>query len=46
MQKLQQPTLTTCVEGLKQNLRQTIKARHHTSLEEAIKDSIEEEKLL
>ena len=39
-------TLTTFVDGLEPNLRQTIKVRHHASLEEAINDSLEEEKLL
>lgn len=39
-------TLTTFVEGLEPNLKQTIKARHHASLEEAINDSLEEEILL
>jgi hypothetical protein len=39
-------TLTTFVKGLEQNLRKTIKARHHASLEETINDRLEEEKLL
>lgn len=43
---IKEVTLTTYVEGLEQNLKQTIKARQHTTLEDAINDSLEEEKLL
>lgn len=43
---IRETTLTTYVEGLDQNLRQIIKSRNHKSIEDAIKDSLEEEKLL
>lgn len=43
---IKETTLTTFIEGLEPNLRQIIKSRHHPSLEEAINDSLEEEKLI
>jgi hypothetical protein len=43
---IKETTLTSYVEGLHQNLRQIVKSKHLSSLEEAIKESLEEEKLL
>lgn len=43
---IKETTLTSYVEGLHQNLRQIVKSKNLSSLEEAIKESLEEEKLL
>lgn len=43
---IKETTLTSYVEGLHQNLRQIVKSKNLISLEEAIKESLEEEKLL
>lgn len=42
---IKETTLTSYVEGLYSNIRQVIKSKNLTSLEEAIKESLEEEKL-
>jgi len=39
-------TLTSYVEGFHQSLRQVVKLKNLSSLEEAIKESLEKEKLL
>jgi hypothetical protein len=41
---IKETTLTSYVEGLHQNLRQKVKSKNLISLEEAIKESLEEEK--
>jgi len=43
---IKETTLTSYIEGLHQNLRQITKFKNLSSLEEAIKESLEEEKLL
>jgi len=43
---IKETTLTSYVEGLHQNLRQIVKSKNLISLEDAIKESLEEEKLL
>jgi hypothetical protein len=43
---IKETILTMFIEGLEPNLRQIIKSRHHTSLEEAINYSLEEENSL
>lgn len=42
---IKETTLTTYVEGLPSSIRGVIKAKNHTSVEEAIKDSLEEDKI-
>jgi len=42
---IKETTLTAYVEGLPSSIRGIIKAKNHASLEEAIKDSLEEDKL-
>lgn len=42
---IKETTLTTYVEGLPFSIRGVIKSKNHTSLEEAIKDSLEEDRI-
>jgi len=42
---IKETTLTTYVEGLPSSIRGVIKSKNHTSLEEAIKDSLEEDRI-
>jgi len=43
---IKETTLTSYIEELHQNLRQVVKSKNLSSLEETIKESLEEEKLL
>lgn len=42
---IKETTLTTYIEGLPITIRGVVKSKNHSSLEEAIKDSLEEEKI-
>jgi hypothetical protein len=42
---IKETTLTTYIEGLPSTIRGIIKAKNHQALEEAIKDSLEEDKI-
>ncbi|KAL4083697.1 hypothetical protein QTP88_029013 [Uroleucon formosanum] len=42
---IKETTLTTYIEGLPSTIRSVVKPKNHPTLEEAIKDSLEEEKI-